>query len=39
VRDPALRKTMGMRGRALVVEHFSVGKVTDATLSLYRQLL
>jgi glycosyltransferase involved in cell wall biosynthesis len=37
--DPAQAKRMGLAGRRLVEEKFSVGRMTEATQSLYRSLL
>jgi glycosyltransferase involved in cell wall biosynthesis len=37
--DPKLRRAMGERGRALAVAEFSVERVIEQTLGLYRELL
>lgn len=37
VKDPDLRRTLGKRGRALVLEHFSMRKVSDAFLEAYER--
>lgn len=37
VKNPGLRKSLGQRGRALVVEHFSIRRVSDAFLETYER--
>lgn len=37
VKDPGLRRSLGQRGRALVVEHFSMKRVSDAFLEAYER--
>ena len=37
--DPALRARMGAAGRAQVLEHYSLPRVVDAHLAVYRELL
>ena len=37
--DPALQARMGALGRAIVVSEFSVEKIVDETLAVYRELL
>jgi len=39
VEDPALRAQMGYRGREIVVKDFSIQKIAEQTLALYRGLL
>lgn len=39
IADPALRRTMGARGRARAEKEFSVDSVVAQTLSLYREML
>jgi glycosyltransferase involved in cell wall biosynthesis len=39
IEDPALRKTMGQKGREIVVAEFSVERVVRETLGVYRELL
>jgi glycosyltransferase involved in cell wall biosynthesis len=39
IADPALRRTMGVRGRARAEEEFSLDSVVAQTLSLYREML
>jgi glycosyltransferase involved in cell wall biosynthesis len=39
IEDSSLRKQMGVRGRELVLNEFTVGKVVEETLSLYDSLL
>jgi glycosyltransferase involved in cell wall biosynthesis len=37
--DPSLRRTMGQRGRELVVQHFSKEIVIEQTFAVYKELL
>ena len=39
IEDPALRMSMGQRGRQIVVDEFSVDQVVNETLGVYRELL
>jgi glycosyltransferase involved in cell wall biosynthesis len=39
IENPALRKRMGNRGREIVVQEFSLARVVDETLRVYRDLL
>jgi glycosyltransferase involved in cell wall biosynthesis len=39
IENPALRKRMGNRGREIVVQEFSLARVIDETLRVYRDLL
>jgi glycosyltransferase involved in cell wall biosynthesis len=39
IEDPALRMRMGNRGREIVVQEFSLERVVDETLRVYRELL
>ncbi|MDX2505433.1 MAG: hypothetical protein QNL62_13290 [Gammaproteobacteria bacterium] len=39
IESPGLRKKMGKKGRELVVREFSLNKVNNKTLALYKELL
>lgn len=39
IKDPALRRAMGTRGRAIVTSEFASGHITRETLQIYRALL
>jgi len=39
VRDPALRETLGQRGREMVLKEFSLDVIVGQTLAFYRELL
>jgi glycosyltransferase involved in cell wall biosynthesis len=39
IENPALRKRMGNRGREIVVQEFSLTRVIEETLRVYRDLL
>ncbi len=39
IENPALRKQMGEAGRALAEREFSIDKVVDAHIAVYRDLL
>jgi rhamnosyl/mannosyltransferase len=38
VQDKALRRTLGVRGRARVLEHFTQHQVAEATVNIYQEL-
>jgi len=38
MRDPLLRRRLGMAARQAALQHFSTGQVVEATLSVYQSL-
>ena len=39
IEDPALRKQMGLAGRALAEEAFAIEKIVDQHMEIYQELL